>query len=449
MYDSTRWTVVHASSRPTIDLAALQTHLTDDEIETICLELGHRWRVRIFTPPVTVRSIVYRGLHPDKAIEAVMIEMAANAPLTDPPTDTAWCSARNRLPEAVLDQLVKRSAQRLIDRFGGDYLYWGRPVYRFDGTTVSMPDTPELVDHFGYANTKHGLSRFPDARVGVWIAAGSEAICDLRIDPYRTSEIAQLRASWDCLPRRAICVYDVKFSNFYDLAKLRQRRVDVITPLHQRRDANKLIAAGRKIGRNQGLVPLKLSPKLRKDYDDPSLPQTLWVRLIHVRLRGKNRRRSLWLVTTLLNPQRYDARTIAALYRDRWTIETRIGMFKVTLAAKVLRSRTVDGVRKELLGRALAYNLVCTVIHDAAAEADVKADRISFIDAARTIITYSPALRGHRGPARQAIYRHMLTAIATHINPDRPDRKEPRLVKRELRRYGFWKEPRAKAKLRL
>ena len=449
MYDSTPWAVFHASSRPTIDLAALQTHLTDDEIETICLELGHHWRERIFTPPVTVRSIVYRGLHQDKAIEAVMIEMAANAPFADPPTDTAWCSARDRLPEAVLDQLVKRSAQRVINRHGGDYLYWGRPVYRFDGTTASMPDTPDLVAHFGYANTKHGLSRFPVTRVGVWVTAGGETICDLRIDPYRTSEIAQFRASWDCLPRGTICVCDVKFSNFYDLAKLPQRDVDVITPLHQRRDATKLIAAGRKIGRNQWLVPLKLSPKLRKDYDDPSLPQTLWVRLIHVKPRGANRRKGLWLVTTLLDPQRYDARTIAALYRDRWTIETRIAMLKVTLAAKVLRSQTTDGVRKELLGRALAYNLVWTVMHDAAAEADVKTDRISFIDAARTIIAYSPALRGQRGLVRQAIYRHMLTAIATHINPDRPDRNEPRLVKRELRRYGFLKEPRAKAKLRL
>jgi hypothetical protein len=243
-------------------------------------------------------------------------------------------------------------------------------------------------------------------------------------------------------------VCDVQFSSFYDLAKLSQRGVDVITPLHQRRDAGKLIAAGKKIRPNQWLVPLKLDPQIRRRYNDPSLPQTLWVRLIRVKMPRTSRRKSLWLVTTLLDAERYDVRTIAALYLDRWVIETRIGTFKITLAAKVLRSTTVDGVQKELAGRVLAYNLVWTVIHDAAAQADVPADRIGFKDAARIIIAYSTALRGLGGFQRQYVYSRMLAAITMHINPRRPGRNEPRLVKREQRRYGFLKEPREKARLR-
>lgn len=447
MYDSTPWAVVHAFSRPTVDLAALQTHLTDDEIETICVELGHDWRERVFTPVQTVRSIVYRGLYPDRSINATLAEMAASAPHAHPPTDAAWCKARDRLPCEVLGQLVRRCAQRVIDHWGDAYLYWGRPVYRFDGTTVSMPDTPELAAYFGYPNTKHGLSRFPDARVAVWIAAGPEVICHYRVDPFGTDERVQFRASWDCLPRGAICVCDVQFSSFYDLAKLSQRGVDVITPLHQRRDPNKLIAAGKKIGPNQWLVPLKLDPQIRKRYNDPSLPQTLWVRLIRVKMPRTSRRKRLWLVTTLLDAQRYDVRTVAALYLDRWVIETRIGTFKITLAAKILRSTTVEGVEKELAGRVLAYNLVWTVIHDAAAQADVPVDRIGFKDAVRIIIAYSTPLRGLGGLQRQYVYTRMLTAITMHTNPRRPGRNEPRLVKREQRRYGFLKEPREQARL--
>jgi len=447
MYDSTSWAVVHAFSHPTLDLAALTTHLTDDEIETICLELGHHWRERVFSPVQTVHSIVYRGLYPDKSINATLEAMAASAPQAHPPTDAAWCKARDRLPREVLGQLVQRSARRVIRRYGHAYRVWDRPVYRFDGTTVSMPDTPELVAHFGYANTKHGYSRFPDARVAVLIAAGTEVICHLQTDPYTTDERVQFRRCWDALPHGSICVCDVKFSNFYDLAKLRQRRVDVVTPLHQRRDPNKLIAAGRKIGPREWLVPLTLAPQLRKKYDDPLLPQTLWVRLIHVKLRGRSRRKSLWLVTTLLDSEHYDARMVAALYHDRWTIETRIGTLDVTLAAKVLRATTVDGVLKEVAGRALAYNLVWTVIHDAADQADVAADRISFTDAARIIIAYSTAARGLEGPVRQFVYERMLTAIASHLVPWRPGRNEPRLIKRQKRRYGFLKKPREKARL--
>jgi hypothetical protein len=447
MHASTHSAVVHGFSRPTIDLAALETHLTDDEIDTICLQLGHRWRERVFPPAVTVRSIVYRGLYPDKSIDAVLADMAATAPEADPPSDAAWCHARDRLPDDLLERLVVSSAFRAIRRYGDALRTWGRPVYRFDGAVVSMPDTPALVDHFGYANTKHGLSRFPVARVAIWVAAGTEVVCAYRMDPYITDERVQFRASWDCLPRGAICTCDRYFSNFYDLAKLRQRGVAMVTRLNARRDPGKLIAAGRQIGPNEWTVPLTLAPQLRRRYDDPSLPQKLWVRLIHAAYRHNGKRRVLWLVTTLADATRYDRKAIIALYRDRWTVETRIGTIKVTLEAKVLRSRTVDGVRKELAGRLLAYNLVWTVIHQAARHGDVDADRISFAAAVKVILAFSIPLRGLRGHDRQHIYHRMLDYIALHTNPHRPGRIEPRLIKRDKRKYAFLKQPREQARL--
>lgn len=448
MHADTTTLRVQAFSRPTIDVAALDDHLNDEEIETICLQLGHQWRERVFPPAVTVRSIVYRGLYPDKSIDAVLADMAATAPWADPPTDAAWCQARDRLPEDLLKRLVERSAARVIRRYGNPYRQWGRPVYRFDGTTVSMPDTPELAEHFGYANTKHGLSRFPVARVGVWVAAGTEGVCAYRMDPYVTDERVQFRASWGCLPRGAICVCDRHFGNFYDLAKLRQRGVAMITRLHQRRDPGKLIVVGTKIGHNEWRVPLLLAPQARKRYDDPSLPQTLWVRLIRVTFRHNGKRRTLWLVTTLTDAERYGRKDIVALYRDRWTIETRIGTIKVILEARVLRSQSVQGVRKELAGRLLAYNLVWTIIHQAADRTGVDADRISFADAGKVILAFSVTLRGFHGRERRYLYDRMLDYVAIHTNPHRPGRIEPRLIKRDQRKYGFLKEPRDKARLR-
>lgn len=447
MYASTTLPHVHAFSHLTVNLAALDEHLDDEEIETICRELGHAWRRRVFPPAVTVRSIVYRGLYPDKSIDAVLADMAATAPWSEAPTDAAWCQARDRLCEGLLGRLVEQSAGRVMRRYGDACRLWGRPVYRFDGTVVSMPDTPELVAHFGYANTKHGLSRFPVARLAVWVAAGTEVVCAYRIDPYLTDERTQFRATWDCMPREAICVCDRYFSDFYDLACLRQRRVAMVTRLHQRRDPGKLITAGRKIGPNEWRVPLELAPHLRRRYDDPSLPQRLWVRLIRVVFHRHGKQRTLWLVTTLMDVARYARREIVALYRDRWTIENRIETIKVTLAAKVLRSKTVDGVRKELAGRLLAYNLVWTIIHQAADFAGVQADRISFADTVKVILAFSIVLRRLPGRDRGRIYRRMLDSVALHINPRRPGRIEPRLIKRDRRKYGFLKEPRDSARL--
>jgi len=448
MYAAAPMSRVQVFSRPTIDLAALDDHLSDEEIAAVCTHLGHGWRCRVFTPAVTVRSIVYRGLYPDKSIDALLADMAASAPWADAPTDAAWCQARDRLPEELLASLVENTAARVIRQYGPSHLWYGRPVYRFDGTIVSMPDTPELAAHFGYANTKHGPSRFPDARVGVGVAAGPEVVVSYRIDPYLTSEIAQFRDSCGCLPRGAICLCDRHFSTFYDLATLRRRGIAMVSRLNQRRDPAKLIAAGTSIGRDEWRVPLELAPQLRKKYDDPLLPGKLWVRLIRVRFRRNGKRHTLWLVTTLMDPQRYPRKAIAALYRDRWTIETRIGTIKVVLDGRVLRSTTVQGVRKELAGILLAYNLVWTVAHQAAVRSGVQPDRISFADTVKVILAFSIPLRGLRGRQRRHMYLRMLAYVAIHLNPRRPGRIEPRLVKRERRRYAFLKEPRAIARLR-
>lgn len=443
MYRIDPSTESHQEFSPSVQMAALHELLTDEEIETICRQLGHTWRDRIFSPAVTVRSLVYRRLHPDKSIRAVLADMTAgDDQLTDVPADASWCEARCRLPAPLWQQLIDRSAARLQKLAGKKYRYRARPVFLADGSTVSMPDTADLEEAFGYANTKHGMSRFPVARITFLTRAGTEAVVDYRLDPYRTAEDAQFRAMWDRLPAGCICLCDRKFGSFYNLAKLQQQGVDVLCPLHQRRDPKKLIAAGRKLGRNEWLVWLDLAPQLRKKYEDPSLPERLCVRLIRLTFDHDGQRKELWLVTTLLDRDRYSRASLARLYRRRWGIETRIGSLKTTLEMNVLPSKTEKGVRYDVAATILAHNLVWTIIHQAAAKTETPADRISFTGAVQTILAYSNRLRYASACERRAIYHEMLRNIASHTNPHRPGRTEPRLVKRDQRRYGFLKLPR-------
>ena len=426
-----------------VQLTALQEALSDEEIEVICSGLGHKWRNRTFPPGTTVRSVIYRSLHPDKSIWAVLTDLAATDDrLLLAPTESAWCQARSRLPEGLWPELMERTTRRVLELVANKYQYMVRTVYLVDGSTVSMPDEPELVDAFGYANTKHGPSRFPVARTTFITHAGAEVVYDYRIGPYRTSEDAQFHDMWHRLPRCCICILDRRFCSFYNLAKLRQRRIDVVTQLHQRRDPDKLIAQGRQVGKDEWLVPLELSPQLRQRYNDASLPQRLWVRLIRVGFRHKGKRRVIWLVTTLLDTERYSRSSISRLYRRRWGIETRIGSLKTTLEMDVLRSKTTKGVLYEVAGRVLGHNLIWTVIHQAAVETDTPAARISFAGAIKTVLAFSAALRTAKGIKRIILYRRMLCNIACHRNPYRPGRTEPRLVKRDKRRYAFLKVPR-------
>jgi len=430
-----------------VQLSPIETVLTDAEVETICRQLGHSWRVRIFPPAVIVRSMVYRSLHPDKSIKGILADLAAADDRLDvAPTDAAWCQARSRLPEGLWRELIGGSTRRVTHLAGDRFLYVGRAVYLVDGSTLSMPDTPELVDAFGYAKTKHGLSRFPVARITFVLRAGVEALCDYRLGRYRQSESAQLHAMWHGIPRGSIVIWDRYFCSFYNLAKCRQRRVDVISCLHQRRDARDLIADGKSIGKNEWLVWLDLAPQLRKKYDDPSLPQRLCVRLIRVVFNRKGKRRQIWLVTTLLDPKRYTRNSIVKLYRRRWGIETRIGSLKTTLEMNVLRSHSPQAVRSEVAATVLAHNLTWTLIHQAAQHTNTPPDRISFAGAVKAILAYSPALRNAPAHRREHIYRRMLRHIANHTNLYRPGRTEPRLIKRDRRRYGFLKIPRDQAR---
>jgi hypothetical protein len=430
-----------------IQVAALQELLSDDEIELVCRHLGHTWRDRIFTPPVTVRSMVYRALNPDKSIRAVLADLAAgDEQITQAPAGASWCQARSRLPEELWAELLRHSVQRLERLTIGQYLYQRRPVFLIDGSTLSMPDTPDLVEHFGYSSHRRGLSRFPLGRITFVVLAGCNCVWDYRFANYRTSEDAQLHQMWGRLPSGAICLFDKQFSSFYNLAKLLQRGIDVIAPLHHHRDPDKLIAQGRPLGDDQWMVWLELMPHRRKKYKDPSLPQRLCVRLIRLDLLRHGKPEVLWLVTTLLDAAGHPGQDIGELYRDRWGVETRIGELKTTLQMNVLRSKGAQAVRYEVAATILAYNLLRTVIHQAAEQNEAPPDRISFASAIKMVLAYSMPLRMAQPTQRQKIYSQMLSDIARCRNPVRPDRVEPRRIKRNCKMYPWLNIPRVLAR---
>lgn len=436
----------HQQFRRSLQLATVDAVLPDHEVHQVCRDLGYAWRNRLLPPGCLVRSTVYRGLHRDRSIAAVLADLASLAGSADAATDSAWCQARDDLPEVVLVELRARLVRRMRRRFGRSHTYRGRPVFLVDGTGVSMPDTPALVEAFGYTRSKQYASRFPVARVTVLGLAGVNAIWDWRIDEYRCSEDEQFHDMWHTIPRGAICLFDRYFSSFYTLAKLRSQGIAIVSRLHQRRDPQRLIQQGRPLGPNEWLVPLELAPQLRRRYDDPTLPPRLWVRLIRATFRRGKTRRQRWLVTTLRDPHRYPRGEIAELYRRRWDIETRLGEIKTTLQADVLRSKTPRGVRRELAAILLGHNVVWWLIHRAAEQTDTSPEDISFAAAAKTILAFAHELVHARGRQRRDLFSAMLRYIARQTNHHPFDRVEPRRIKRDPVRYDTLRIPRDEAR---
>lgn len=443
--------VFHASThhkiRQSLQLAALETLLPDAEIEAMCREIGHRWRTRDLPPGVTLRSMVYRSLHSDHSIAGMLADLAARMGQdVSVPSDAAWCQARSRLPLGVPTELIRRRAEECRRRFGDCHKWHNKWVFRIDGSSVSMPDEGSLVQAFGYAKTRHGRSRFPVARVTFIELAGLNVIWDYRLGRYRQSEEAQLYDMWHRLPTGSIALLDRKFCSFYVRTKLRQRRIGIITPLHQRRDPQKLIRQGRRVGRNEWIVPLDLAPQIRRRFDDPSLPRILWVRLICVTRRHGKKLKTRWLVTTLMDRELYPAKAVAREYCLRWGIETRIGSLKTTLEMNVLRSKSPNAVRREVASIILGHNLVWMRMHEAAELTRTPVAKISFAGAVKVVLAFSPAFLASSGEARRNIHRQMLLRIASLQNHHPRNRVEPRLIKRETARFAYLRESRAKAR---
>lgn len=173
------------------------------------------------------------------------------------------------------------------------------------------------------------------------------------------------------------------------------------------------------------------------------------MRLLRATLRIRGRRQSVWFVTSLRDPIRYPADQIIELYAWRWRIETLLRELKITLSANVLRSQTPDGIRKELLARMIALNVVRLLLLEAAATAGIEDPlRISFVHAIRAILSLSPALGHAPLAAVPGVYHAMLTEIASHLNPDRPGRLEPRAVRRDHKDYPSLHITRAQWKAR-
>lgn len=449
MYPIVQSPKAHQRIRRSLQLAALDKLLPDAEVESICHEMGHSWRQRKLPPGPTLRSMVYRGLHPDHSIAALLADLAAAlGPDVSTPTDSAWCQARSRLPEGVLTELIARRSLACRSRFGHAKRWHGRWLFRIDGSTVSMPDEPALAEAFGYTDSRHGRSRFPVGRITFIELAGLNVIWNYRLDQYVCSEERQLYDMWHTLPSGCVCLLDRRFCSFYNLSKFRHRRIDVLTPLHQCRDPRQLIRVGQPLGPDQWHVPLLLDQQSRRRYNDPTLPQVLWVRLIRANyLRGRHRK-TLWLVTTLMDPLDYPREELIELYRARWPIETRIGSLKTTLEMNVLRGKSPNAVRREVAAIILGHNLVWTLMHEAAAATDTPVTDISFARAVKTALAFSAHLRQAGPKNRPALYQRMLLHIAAQTNHHPFDRVEPRLIKRDTAGYPHLREPRWKARLK-
>ena len=321
----------------------------------------------------------------------------------------------------------------------------------FDGTTVSMPDTPKNQAAYPQVyNQKPGLG-FPIARVCTIMSLSCGAVLDLGISRYAgkgQGELSLLRKMWDILSPGDILLTDALMSTWYEMLTLKQRGVDSVSRLNKatrRADFRR----GKRLGKDDHIVRWpKPSPMIASlDWATyKNLPDYLEVRETRVRVEQPGfRTKEIIVVTTLLDPEAATKEDLASLYRSRWSQELDIRDIKISLQMDVLRCKTPELVRKEIWTHILAYNLIRTIMAQAASQHELQPREISFKGTIQTLEAFQPLMsfQGHKGASfRQQLYLQLLEAVASHRVADRPDRFEPRKRKRNPRKAEMMTKPR-------
>jgi hypothetical protein len=437
------------------------TNVLTEEVLAQALTAVTGWLDRIFSPLVTLWVFLGQVLGADQSCRAAVARLIAHRlgqgqrPCS---AETgAYCQARKRLPESFFADVACQTGRALEANVDSRWLWKGRHVYLFDGTTVTMPDTRENQKAYPQVyNQKPGLG-YPIARLGALISLACGAVVNLGFCQYAgkgQGEVSLLRRLWDSLRPGDILLTDALLGNWANLVMLKERGLEFVGRLnkaHRKADFRR----GQRLGPEDHVVqwrkPTSIRSLDREEYH--ALPEFITVRetRIHVQQPGF-RTRSIVVVTTLLDPEQTTKEDLATLYRARWHNELDIRSLKSAMQMGELRCKTPELVRKEVWTHILAYNLIRTVMAQAAAKHDVAPRSISFKGAMQTLEAFQPLLEfgaAQDAASRLRIYHDLLDAIATHRVGDRPDRYEPRLKKRRRNNYDWLTKPRAEMKRKM
>ena len=254
---------------------------------------------------------------------------------------------------------------------------------------------------------------------------------------------------WWALRPGDIVLGDRYFGSYHTLARLFRSGMDGVFRLHQCRKSD--FRKGHRLGPDDHLVEWRRGQKPKwmgqEVYD--LLPESLRVRELRYRVQRKGfRTREVTVVTTLLDSEKYSAEAIAELYGFRWEIELNFRHIKTTMKMDILRSETPEMVRKEVWAHLLAYNLIRTVMWEAAHEHGVDCKRLSLKGTLDHLNNFAPLLIKSDYGKRQTLYEVLLSLVADGTVKERPYRVEPRVVKRRPKQYGLLNRPRAEMRRR-
>jgi hypothetical protein len=432
-------------------LAQLQQHLRDFLPPGILSaeDDGANSRERIFSLRLTFECFIWQMLKPRTSCREVVRQVQALCRLHDhgpvKAGDSAYVQARQRLPKERLEKALTATAQAADRRAQPDGRLQGRPVKVVDCSTTQLPDTDANQQPYPQSGSQKPGCGFPLMKFLVLFSLASGAVLHVVMAGWRNHDLRLFRQVWDQLKAGDIGLGDRAYGDYVTLASLPRQGVDVVARLHQKRKAD-FRRAGR-LAKHDGLfvwIKARQQSDILSAKEWAQLPAQITVRVVRftATIRG-HRARRITLVTTLLDPKLYPAEELMALYCRRWRLELCLRDLKSTLGLEQLRCQSPEMAEKELLAGLVAHNLMRCVMAEAATRHEVELERVSFKGTVDAVRQYSQVIGQARNrKLRRQLWEDLLLNLARDLVPYRPNRIEPRAVKRRPKPYPLLNQPR-------
>jgi DDE family transposase len=435
-----------------LSAAAVQRAFAEEDVD-----FGGDTSEAVFTPPVVLWAFLSQVLENDKscraAVQRILAMRVASGQEPCSSDTAAYCRARAKLPATVLKRLALDAGRNLEAQIPEDWSWHGKHVEIVDGTTLTMPDTTANQEAYPQLNTQEAGAGFPIIRVVVLMSLATGGLLGMAFGPFegkKTGETALLRTLLADVRPGTILLADRYYCNYWLVAMAQALGLDVVFRMHQLRDFD--FRYGHRLGDDDHVVrwvrPQRPEWMDKATYEN--MPLTLTVRELRFHIDSPGcRTEKITIATTLTDATIYAKDAVADLYHDRWHVEPDLFALKQSLGMDHLRCKSPFMIEKELWVHLLGYNLIRKAGCQAAQLGDVHPRGVSFtatkqlLNAARVQMTQAPA---HERIAQALL---LLRELAKARVGNRPDRCEPRLVKRRPKQYKHLRKPRAEAKAEL
>lgn len=401
-------------------------------------------RERLYPPTETLSMFLSQAMSADRSCQHIVnqatLQRLAGGLTTGSTCTGGYCLARKRLPLEMVSNLTQHLGALMDEHMPDAWRWHGRRVRIVDGTTVTMPDTPENQAAFPQQRGQQPGLGFPICRIVGITCLASGALLNAAIGRFQGKggdEQTLLRSIQDTFQTGDIVLADAFFATYFFIAAMQAKGVDILMEKNGSRRRSTDFRRGQRLGARDHIIVID-KPKKRPDWmsetEYAAAPATLTLR--EFKAGGKI------LVTTLLNPKAVPKSELKVLYRSRWHVELDIRHIKETMGLGVLSCKTPEMAQKEIWVYLLAYNLIRLMMAQSALLADITPRTISFKHSLQLWLIAIQQI----DTADDEQLCTLLFLMAQQRVGNRPGRIEPRAVKRRPKPFPLLTKPREQAR---